>query len=333
MTEINVCPSSLAGGNDTYSKEALKSLFDGKRVSHIFNGVSPESDTIEIREAIKTVGRISISGVQPKFSAVIGEDNRLRYTKDKEQGTFILKPKPTSRIIINREYWGANENLTMQLASQVYDIETAPNGLCFFENDHSVAYITRRFDVYDGGKYKQEDFAVLLGRNKDTHGEDYKYDNISYEECAEVIHKYVKPALVDIRKFFRIILFNFLTLNDDAHLKNFSLIEREGEFRLAPAYDLVNTSLMIREPRIFAFEKGLFKEGMNLTDTRWVNRNDFEEFGRRIGLPERLIKKELDFFIKTKPKAEKLIANSFLSDELKSQYWESYDYRRRMLTF
>lgn len=333
MREINVCPSSLTVGHNTYSKDSLRKLFGGRKVSHIFNGVSPETDTSEIHDAIKGVGRISVSGAQPKFSVVVGEDNRLRYAKVNEQGTFILKPKPTSLVIINREYCCANENLTMQLASQVYEIETAPNGLCFFENDDSTAYITQRFDVHEGGKYKQEDFAALLGRNKNTHGDDFKYVNVSYEECADVIHKFVKPALVDVRKFFRIILFNFLTLNDDAHLKNFSLIERNGEFRLAPAYDLVNTSLMIREPHIFAVEKGLFKEGMKLTDTRWVNRRDFEEFGRRIGLPERLINKELDFFVTPKPEAERLIANSFLSDDLKLKYWDGYDYRRKMLTF
>jgi hypothetical protein len=29
--------------------------------------------------------------------------------------------------------------------------------------------------------------------------------------------------------------------NADAHLKNFSLLERGGELRLSPAYDLINT--------------------------------------------------------------------------------------------
>ncbi|MBD9092015.1 MAG: type II toxin-antitoxin system HipA family toxin, partial [Bacteroides oleiciplenus] len=32
------------------------------------------------------------------------------------------------------------------------------------------------------------------------------------------------------------------TLNDDAHLKNFSLINKDEEYRLSPAYDLINTS-------------------------------------------------------------------------------------------
>lgn len=75
-----------------------------------------------------------------------------------------------------------------------------------------------------------------------------------------MIRQYVKASLVDKRRYYKLILFNFVTLNDDAHLKNFSLIERNGEYRLSPAYDLVNTSLQLREPRIFALDKGLFKE-------------------------------------------------------------------------
>ena len=127
------------------------------------------------------------------------------------------------------------------------------------------------------------------------------------------------------------ILFNFVTLNDDAHLKNFSLIEHNGEYRLAPAYDLINTSLQIWEPQIFALEKGLFKEGMSFSDTHHIRRSDFEEFGKRIGLPTRVIKKDIDIYAAEQPMLKELLERSFLSDELKRQYLLSYNYRRRIL--
>lgn len=245
---------------------------------------------------------------------------------------YILKPCPNGYHILNKEYCATNEHLTMQIASQVYDIETAANALCFFKNDEA-AYITRRFDVYSGGKYQQEDFAALMGYTKAHGGSDYKYCNASYEECAEVIRQYVKAAPIDVTRFFRLVVFNFITLNDDAHLKNFSLIDRDGEYRLSPAYDLINISLHLVEPRIFAFDKGLFREGMKLSDTHQVNRADFEEFGRRIGLPERVVKRELDVFSKENLMIKVLIEHSFLSDVLKRQYWLSVDYRRKMLVW
>ena len=165
-------------------------------------------------------------------------------------------------------------------------------------------------------------------------GSDFKYSNLSYEECADIIRKYVKAAPVEILKFFRIVVFNYLILNDDAHLKNFSLINRsDGEYHLAPAYDLINTSLHLSMPRIFALDKGLFKEGMQLSDTRTVGRKDFEEFGLCIGMNARLIKRELDTFATEYPLAKNLIDHSFLSDSLKRSYWLSYNYRRVTLGF
>ncbi len=331
MKDLTVCPSILQEGYDTYSPIARRTLFDGHAVSHIFSEASPDTGTVEANEAVKSVGRISLSGAQPKFSIVV-DDDKLRYIREGEQGTFILKPRPTAYQIINRDFCVANEHVTMQIASQVYGIETAANAICFF-NDGTPAYITRRFDVHSKGKYKQEDFAALLGYTKDNAGSNYKYDKASYEECAEVIHKYVKATLVDIRRFFRIILFNFVTLNDDAHLKNFSLIERNGEYRLSPAYDLINTSLQLMNPHIFALDKGLFKEGMAFSDTHTISRSDFEEFGKRIGLPVKVIKQEIDMFATEQPLVKELLGRSFLSPSLQKQYWMAFDYRRKMLNF
>lgn len=333
MRPITVCPSTLTPGFSTFCPLAKRLLFDGKAVSHIFPEMSPKDlDADRLQDTVQHIGRISLSGVQPKFSAIVGEDLRLRYTRDNERGHFILKPQPSSYHIINREFCAANESLTMQLASQVYRIETAANGLCFYENDE-IAYITRRFDIHGGGKYRQEDFASLMGLTKSNGGADYKYSRASYEECADVIHRHVKAYRIDLLRFFRLVLFNFISLNDDAHLKNFSLINTGNEYRLTPAYDLINTSLHLVNHRIFALDKGLFKEGMQLSDVRQVCRKDFEEFGHRIGLNDKTVQRELDFFAAAHPEAEQLIDRSFLSEELKKQYWNSLDYRRKMLTF
>lgn len=334
METLTVCPSTLAEGFDTYSPTARKLLFDGKVVSHILPFESPNNENSDTEEYARHVGRISLSGVQPKASLVLNTDGHLVRPSDGERGQYILKPAPSSYTLMERKYCPANEHLSMQIAAQVYHIETASNGLCFFR-DGEAAYITRRFDVApDGGKYQQEDLASLGGLTKANGGSDYKYSNLSYEECAEIIRKYTKAAPVEILKFFRIVVFNYLILNDDAHLKNFSLMNRgNGEYHLTPAYDLINTSLHLYEPRIFALDKGLFREGMQFSDTHTVSRKDFEEFGRRIGLSPRLVKRELDIFATEHPLAHELINRSFLSEQLKRYYWQSYNYRRTTLTF
>ena len=61
---------------------------------------------------------------------------QLRLTEEGEQGRYILKPKLSD--FRNRLYSAANENLTMQIAAQVFGIETAENGLCFFQGGEAA---------------------------------------------------------------------------------------------------------------------------------------------------------------------------------------------------
>jgi serine/threonine-protein kinase HipA len=223
--------------------------------------------------------------------------------------------------------------MTMRMAEQVYGIPTAKNCLCYFRNG-SVAYITRRFDVQpDGSKWLQEDFASIANISKDTNGSDYKYNAMSYAECGALIDRYVSAALVEKLKFFRLVVFNYLTCNDDAHLKNFSLMSIDGtDYRLTPAYDLLNTQLHLTNPHIFALTKGLYP-GMISDDTHSVTGASFEEFGRQLGLPDKLVAKELADFRTEKPQAKELIYSCGLPENLARNYYWGYDYRRQTLSF
>lgn len=313
-------------------------MFDAKNVSEILPYDVIEADRDAQIEIQQGSGRLSLSGAQAKYSMVLDElpdadgQYKLRFARPDQRGQYILKPAPTSLAIIDRSDCPANEHLTMQLASQVYGISTAANCLCFFR-DGTPAYLTRRFDLLpDGSKKAMEDFASLGGYTRANGGSDFKYCNSSYEECADIMRRCVKAAPVEILKFFRIILFNFLVSNSDAHLKNFSLIEQgPGDFILSPAYDLLNTFLHLAEPTIFALDKGLFREGMPKGDTHQIGRKDFEEFGRRIGLTDRLIKREVDRFGAEYSEVEALISSSLLREPTKRIYFETYKYRRHLL--
>ena len=326
---IDRCPSTLVPGYDTYSPPALKRLFDKQQVSHIlpYNNPLDDDSRENVEKFQENRTRISISGAQPKYSLII-RDGRLELTKLGEQGTFILKPKIIDHA--NREFSPANEHLTMQIAEQVFGIETAANGLCIFENGEA-AYITRRFDIApDGKKYRKEDFASLAGLTSENAGPYYKYDRLSYEDLAALIEKFVPAWKVETLKYFRLVVFNFLFGNGDAHLKNFSLIETpDGDFRLAPAYDLMNTLMHIHSDPIFALDKGLFKGGdQTFLQMGFVSGKTFLEWGKRIGLPEKTVLRELERFCAHYPKLEELVANSYLSDKLKAEYLILYQTRR-----
>jgi len=263
---IGICPSTLQQGYDTYSQKALDILFMGKKVSHILPYVNIDPNVNS--DYLKGIRKISVSGAQPKLSLVV-EGDKLIYTPKGRQGLFILKPPPKSYLFANEDYFPANENLSMQLASQVYGIETAANGLCFFQNG-MPAYITRRFDINESGKkITQEDFAALLNVHGEESGSIFKYINFSYEDCANVIKKFSASPEEDLKKFFRLVVFNFIILNSDAHIKNFSMIGTDHKsLRLSPAYDLINTSLHLPSEHFdtFALEKGL------LNNKHWDNK-------------------------------------------------------------
>lgn len=318
----------LTDGYNSYSPTALRKLFDGKRVSHILPYLPIAADEKDATEFLANTKHISISGVQNKYGLVVDEDKLILATTN-EHSTYILKPKPATLRLPNEI--PANENLTMQIAEQVYNIETAANGLCFFENGE-IAYITRRFDIAkDGSKLRMEDFASLAGiASGDGSGAKYDY---SYEEIAELIKKYIPAWRVEMVKFFRQVVFNFLFSNGDAHLKNFSVLETtDGDFRLSPAYDLLNTRLHVDDTD-FALQKGLFREqdsSVFKMGTQ-VNGSTFKAFGLKIGLPKAVVERELISFTEKNPKIEELIGHSFLKEKTKRAYTLHYQNKRNKL--
>ncbi|MBU6169144.1 MAG: HipA domain-containing protein [Bacteroidetes bacterium] len=330
LKELNYCPGTLAEGFSTYSPSCLRNLFNGKKVSHVLSYDQPQQNEEVSELFMENRKRISISGVQEKLSFVL-EKNILRLTKEGEQGTYILKPIP--RDLKKVDQVPANEHLTMQIAKQVYGLNTAENAMVFFKNG-SPAYITKRFDVKaDGSKWGKEDFATLAGKTTENAGPNFKYD-FSYEEAGLLIQKYVSAWRVEIEKYFSLVLFNFLFSNGDAHLKNFSLLESsKGDYLLSPIYDLLNTKLHVDDSD-FALDKGLFADDFKSEQYKksmHPNISDFEEFGRRIGVTENRIEKIMAPYLEKQPFMEVLISRSFLTESNKRGYLMMYQTKRNYL--
>lgn len=297
---------------------AKKNLLEREKVSNILPYDTLSSKTTQTSGR----GHLSLSGAQIKYSAVI-DNGVFRLTEPNEQGTYILKPILSDWD--NREFSPANENLTMQIASQVYGIQTAENAICFTLNGEQV-YVTKRYDVKsDGIKIQQEDFASLAGVTKDRYGDDYKYNALYYSDLADIIKKYIPAWRIELIKYFDLILFNFVFANGDAHIKNFSVLQTaQGDYKLSPAYDLINSSIHIYSDSIFALQKGLFP-GWN--KEMGADRRDFRKFGEIIGLNESTILKEIDRFCIIYDKTEELIEQSLLSEKLKIEYRTIYHTR------
>jgi serine/threonine-protein kinase HipA len=302
----------------------LNRVFYGKKLSHILPYDSPTSNPETDRLFEENRNRMSISGVQEKFSVLL-DKNKLRLIHENEQGTHILKPIPGAGK--KRDQMPANEHLTMQIARQVYGIETAENALIFFK-DGKPAYITKRFDVDEGGsKLAQDDFASLAKRTPQTHGEHYKYLG-SYLDVFDLMRNYLTTYKIEAPKLFRLLLFNYLFSNGDAHIKNFSILETPfGDYRLSPAYDLLNSRLHI-EDNDFALDDGLLPR--NLAQGKIGLQ--FAQLAEKAEIPEQTFQGIMAFMVSKSEFVEKMVSASFLNDTSKRNYFQSFQGRLKQLT-
>ncbi|MBR8534046.1 HipA domain-containing protein [Carboxylicivirga sediminis] len=324
LSDIQNCPGTLKEGYKTYSSTALKRVFKGKKVSHILPYESPATNEVTDELFEDNRKRMSISGVQEKFSVLL-DKNKLRLINQGEQGQYILKPQPGAGK--HPDMMPANEHLTMQIARQVFNIETAENALIFFRNGEP-AYITKRFDVKDDNtKWAQEDFASLAQRTPQTHGTNYKYLG-SYLELFEIMKKFVPAYHIEAPKLLKIILFNYLFSNGDAHFKNFSLIQTEfGDYKLSPAYDLLNSRIHI-EDKDFALDDGLLPPAQ----AKGKVNEQFYKLGQMAGITAKLIDEIINLLTSKKHEVLRLISHSYLSDKLKRNYEQAYLTRLKKLS-
>ena len=313
---------------DGYCYECRKLLFDGKKVSTVLDFDTPKAENFELFE--EQTKRLSISGVQLKYSLRLEGKNLVLTEKG---GQYILKPIPSTTWIENREQAPENEHLTMQIARQIFNIPVAPNALIWF-HDKQPGYITRRFDVkQDGSKWLQEDFAQISGKSKDTHGKDYKYDG-TYEEIGLLIKEKVAAYPSVLEEYFKLVVFNYLFSNGDAHLKNFSLIQSDfGDFTLSPAYDLMSSKLhTLRESdtALQLFAQQTFNKFYAVYG--YVGRPNFEELVARIGIVGKRAARILDELTCSSEAVHTLVHRSFLNDETKLNYLGLYNDKLNRLT-
>lgn len=301
-----------------YCRKCLKDLFGGIKIEHVLPFNSPYKEDSDVyRDLTK---KLSISGVQVKYSMRL-QGKKLILTDKAAQ--YMLKPIPAGQFR-NLDQAPANEHLTMKLAGQLFKITIPPNAIIHF-SDKTPAYVVKRFDVKaDGSKYSQEDFAQIAQMTEETHGKNYKYD-LSYEEIGGLIKRHIPLYAVELEKFFRLVLFNYIVSNGDAHVRNFSAIQTdEGDYVLTPAYDLLCTR--IHSPGEADMALMLFKDRFTEAYEAhgFYTYDDFREFGKVLGIKESRVIKIIEGFGGKEESIDSLIDSSFLRDDLKELYKQTY---------
>lgn len=268
----------------------------------------------EMAELAKNVveSSVAVTGVQPKLSLgfiedTINEKNNGRLTiLGALGGNYILKPQN-----ITYPQMPENEYLTMKMA-QLCGISVVPFSLIRLKSGE-LSYITKRVDrTIDGQKIHMLDmFQILEAFDK------YKS---SVERVGKAVWKYSENTILDMLRLFEVVIFSYITGNNDMHLKNFSLILNDNNWTLSPFYDLLNVNLHLPED----------KEEMALTlnaKKRKLTLSDFKELGLNFNLNEKQIKNTFNRFVKLELELKKEIDDSFLSEENKEKYKNLLEHR------
>jgi serine/threonine-protein kinase HipA len=301
---LNRCPITYGDcGTERYSRGGLRKL--SSRLKWLED--LPYSAEEQRREAVARAAKMSIQGVQPKLSVRLSASKGTFEVVDRG-GRFVVKPQHDVFPKLPE-----NEDVTMRMASAL-GIDVPLHGMVY-SRDGSLSYFAKRFDrIGRGKKLATEDFAQLSGRDRET-----KYDS-SVEKVIGILDRCTFPA-VERARLYRRLLFCFLVGNEDMHLKNFSIISREGKVELSPAYDLLNTTiafLAIGKAAGDIEETALPLKGKKrgLTRRLWM-----EYLGKeRMALAKAYIDGILREFSEAMPVLRDLVGRSFLSEEGKSAY-------------
>lgn len=308
MGKCLCCYKELPEGVSDFHPKCANRFFGSK----IPPAISYSHSDIKLlaKEVVRT--RTTVPGVQSKLSMDLQRvQNEQRLTIVGLWGRYILKPQtPLYRNLPELE------DVTMHLAESV-KISTVPHTLVRFA-DGLLCYLTQRIDrTAKGEKIPMEDFCQLSGKLTE-----HKYRG-SYEQIAKGILRFSAAPQLDLVNFWEVVLFSWFTGNSDMHLKNFSLFSPHNDgYILAPAYDLLNTLLVLPSD---SEELALTLNGKKMK----ITRSDFEIAMCGSGLNPKVIANLLGKYEGVLEKWEQFISDSFLPQNMQNDYCELLRTRHR----
>ncbi|WP_236207026.1 type II toxin-antitoxin system HipA family toxin [Pseudomonas tohonis] len=224
----------VAVSSDEVDALLRRQQFPGERLEEILAWDGTEDIFASLVD--RYILRAGISGVQPKV--LVPEQSGAASQR--------LTSK-TSELIIKSgrdEFPGLaiNEFLCMSVAREAGIV--VPE---FYLSDNTRLFVMRRFDRDEQlDPIGFEDMAALMGLAAEQ-----KYSK-SYSAIAKAIRLFCSPEQVQdsLAQLFAMVSLSCIVGNGDAHLKNFGLLysdPTQRDARLAPAYDIVNTTAYIPE--------------------------------------------------------------------------------------
>ncbi|MFC2100739.1 HipA domain-containing protein [Bacteroidota bacterium] len=307
---MNLCPISYEPtGQSLYNEKGLNIL--SQNLTHL--ELLEYTATEQREEAMSRASKLSIQGVQPKLSTILNiKEGKFELVDN--GGKYILKPQHHIYPHI-----AENEDVTMRMAKSA-GINVPLHGM-IWSKDNTLTYFIKRFDrAGHNNRIPVEDFAQLAGLSRET-----KY-NYSMEKLVKLIDKYCTFPMIEKARLFKLVLFDFLTGNEDMHLKNFSLLRNADKIELSPAYDLLNTTILLKgEVEEIALPIAGKKKKLN-------RKILVDYFGKDCcGLTGKVIERTLMDLSTSKPFFYSLLEKCFLSEKLQEKYSSLLEIRLKVL--
>ena len=314
MSKCLYCYQELEEGQVDFHPECSRKFFGSKTVPILPYTRDNMSDLA--RQVIRTSA--SVTGVQAKMSLDVdrgGKNEPDKFTIVGLWSKYIFKPQSAKYPCLPQL-----EDLTMKMAEAAH-IRTARHTLIRLA-DGELGYLTIRMDRgRKGEKISMLDMCQLSNRLTE-----HKYYG-TYQQLAETVKRYSSAPMLDVQRYWEVVLFSWITGNSDMHCKNFSLIDTgNGEYALSPAYDLL--AVLLADPEdneemAMSFTVGGAKNGFN--------RSTFLSAFTQSGIPAAVANKMIERMKGFLPQWEELIGQSFLSDKMKTDYCRLLNKRIKLL--
>ena len=130
----------------------------------------------------------------------------------------------------------------------------------------------------------QEDFSQAMGISS---ADKYEKRNAGYmRRMFEILRQYSSNPIADQQRLWDMIVFCYLLGNTDAHIKNFSLLYGKDlrSIRLAPAYDMVSTTVYESSTREMAFSIGSALSIDDITENSFIEASEEVHLGKRFAV-------------------------------------------------
>jgi serine/threonine-protein kinase HipA len=304
MNRCLYCYETLNGNQSgDYHPKCIKDFFGTTHTPELPYQMSE----MEVLAKQAAESSITVPGVQPKLSLgwiktelENGHQGRLTIL-DALEGMYILKPQNTQYPEMPE-----NEHLSMRLA-KLFGIEVVPSTLIRLASGE-LSYLTKRIDrKEDHSKIHMIDFLQILELEDKYKG--------NMETLGKAIGELSTNTLLDKMRFFELTVFNYAIGNNDMHLKNFSMWLTDQGWALSPAYDLLNIKIILPKDKE---DTALLLGGKKMN----FNKGHFDRLGVVLKLNEKQVNGVYKRLPKWLPKANQLIEESFLSNDLKTHYKE-----------